>query len=90
MVLYDVAHVNTAGAAGAAEGEAERNDGVGGGLQTLFARESAGFAVAFAPHVPQPLRDLMRTALAVTPNDRPGLPQLRVRLEALTVQAAAW
>lgn len=90
MVMYDVAHVNTAGAAGAAEGEAERNDGVGGGLRTLFARESAGFVVAFAPHVPQPLRDLMRSALAVAPNERPGLLQLRVRLEALTVQAATW
>jgi LPXTG-motif cell wall-anchored protein len=87
MVMYDVAHINTAPGAADADGapDAARN-----GLQTLLARESAGFAVAFAPHVPQPLRDLMRTALAVAPNDRPGLSQLRVRLEALTVQAAAW
>ena len=60
------------------------------GVQVLCARASAGYEATFAPHVPAPLRDLLRDALAVLPDARPTLPQLRLSLEALTQQAPAW
>lgn len=60
------------------------------GMDVLAARESACYEAAFAPHVPAALRELMRDALAVLPDARPSLPQLRLRLEALTAEAPVW
>ena len=56
----------------------------------LVARESVNYETTFAPHVPAALRELIRDALAVLPDARPSLPQLRLRLEALAAEAPAW
>ena len=59
-------------------------------LNVLFRRETANYMPSFAPHVPQPLCALIRAALALQPDERPTLTQLRTRLAALAEQAHAW
>jgi hypothetical protein len=59
-------------------------------LNVLFRRETANYMPSFAPHVPQPLRELISAALALLPDERPTLTQLRTRLAALAEQAHTW
>ncbi len=59
-------------------------------LQVLFRRETANYMPRFAAHVPEPLCALIRAALALQPDERPTLTQLRTRLAALAEQADAW
>jgi serine/threonine protein kinase len=59
-------------------------------LHVLFRRETANYLPSFAPHVPAPLCALIRAALAMQPDERPTLTELRTRLAALAEQADAW
>ena len=115
MVLFDVAHVNTASSDDGDGGHREQStaaaevpppeaalqadvEAVASGaqgarwsaMQVLFARESAGYVTQLSPHVPPPLACLIRDALAVEPDARPALPQLRLRLEELALEAPGW
>ncbi len=103
LLLHDACHVNTDADAPARLAQAGVDAATAltqtisadntmrwSSIQVLFRRELEGYLPAMAPHVPAPLCALMREALALQPDARPSLTQLRTRLTAMTGAAEAW